>query len=69
MAGQGGAREGSGPKPTWIHLPADKSIKVPASLVRDIKRVAHIVDELIAQGVTVEEIIAALEEIRRRKTR
>jgi hypothetical protein len=66
MAGSGGAREGSGPKPTWEHLPADKTIKVPSALARDIQRVAHIVDELVAQGFTVEEVIAALEELRKR---
>ncbi|MBW4472938.1 MAG: hypothetical protein KME45_21550 [Stenomitos rutilans HA7619-LM2] len=54
--GRGGAREGSGRKPKYLTDNETLSIKVPAKHKEDVRKMVEIIDELIAQGFTVEQV-------------
>lgn len=52
MAQRGGARPGSGPKVSWRHGKAETSIRVPRSIMSEVKECARLLD----QGYTIKSL-------------
>lgn len=54
--GRGGARDGAGRKPKYLTDNETVPIKVPKAHKEDAQKVVELMDELIAQGFTADEV-------------